>query len=88
MSFNPRSRTGSDMQMGESLQYAYVSTHAPARGATEKEHHLVHHWGVSTHAPARGATGAMRVSSVSYRVSTHAPARGATVRNRQKEKKE
>ena len=33
-----------------------VSTHAPARGATNELLHARHHVTVSTHAPARGAT--------------------------------
>ena len=54
--FNPRSRTGSDRNVNETLQKLIVSIHAPARGATLRPATYWHMLPVSIHAPARGAT--------------------------------
>ena len=58
---------------------SFVSTHAPARGATSVRQRRRHRAGVSTHAPARGATASQPIRRRSRAVSTHAPARGATI---------
>ena len=55
-----------------------VSTHAPARGATDRSVCSRMVRGVSTHAPARGATQCNHGKTMFILVSTHAPARGAT----------
>jgi len=54
--FNSRARTGRDFVSNILRTLLYVSTHAPARGATASR--LPHDKAmlVSTHAPARGAT--------------------------------
>ena len=58
VSFNPRSREGSDpkepvIDIGD----VAVSIHAPARGATYQKSAITYWDIVSIHAPARGATG-------------------------------
>ena len=58
--FNPRSREGSD---DRAIQYLFhdlfISTHAPARGATTLRPMVLYRLDdISTHAPARGATAA------------------------------
>ena len=56
-SFNPRTPAGCDeVRMAEEQKGAYVSTHAPLRGATWLERHGLLETYVSTHAPLRGAT--------------------------------
>ena len=55
-SFNPRTRTGCDRSSTRGYQCVTVSTHAPARGATNGEFSSCFRIVVSTHAPARGAT--------------------------------
>ena len=80
VSFNPRSRAGSDATWRRTARCAlkFQSTlprgerHSvpPIRGVSVK---------VSIHAPARGATGPSCRCSRIRRVSIHAPARGATV---------
>ena len=59
--------------------YNFVSTHAPARGATLALSLARPEPPVSTHAPARGATSKETINYDGTWVSTHAPARGATV---------
>ena len=55
--FNPRSRKGSDDQMGQLVEQAdAISIHAPARGATKHPRTQPHITSISIHAPARGAT--------------------------------
>ncbi len=54
--FNPRTRTGCDREYAEANIDHTVSTHAPARGATEGYDLEDPYNYVSTHAPARGAT--------------------------------
>ncbi len=76
--FNPRSRTGSDLTAASAALGAYVSIHAPARGATRLSWFLSTATLVSIHAPARGATRCYRTFRPAERVSIHAPARGAT----------
>ena len=55
-SFNPRARMGRDPCANKCDEYRYVSTHAPAWGATALRVVLAGLQGVSTHAPAWGAT--------------------------------
>ena len=57
---------------------AWVSIHAPARGATRKTAFPACHTPVSIHAPARGATVFFDYMRQLPQVSIHAPARGAT----------
>ena len=54
--FNPRSRVGSDMVIGNEVLTRAVSIHAPAWGATSSYCQAYGHWAVSIHAPAWGAT--------------------------------
>ena len=56
----------------------FVSTHAPAWGATETDKTKVQFDFVSTHAPAWGATKLQKLVVEPSNVSTHAPAWGAT----------
>ena len=57
MSFNPRSREGSDsIGLLQALSASFVSIHAPARGATCPKYGGCSSSIVSIHAPARGAT--------------------------------
>jgi len=79
-SFNPRSRTGSDLRLNTSCIVAPVSIHAPARGATFSLTHPIYIGVVSIHAPARGATWVNIQKYHDNQVSIHAPARGATSR--------
>ncbi len=76
--FNPRARTGRDWRLRQSKLAGWVSTHAPARGATCICTAVTNSATVSTHAPARGATSETHPAATTDRVSTHAPARGAT----------
>ena len=71
---------GSDAE-GWSFSFnVYVSTHAPAWGATRRNDWFVRLWLVSTHAPAWGATTLGIQIAGHVLVSTHAPAWGATVK--------
>ena len=55
--FNPRSREGSDVYTEQEIACnAYISIHAPARGATEHKLDIYMQLIISIHAPARGAT--------------------------------
>ena len=54
--FNPRARTGRDSAGEPTRQRAFVSIHAPARGATVRGLCRCDRGRVSIHAPARGAT--------------------------------
>ena len=63
LSFNPRSRTGSDMPFMLLAETSGVSIHAPVQGATSLAG-IVDRWAsVSIHAPVQGATCARRQSS-------------------------
>ncbi len=55
-----------------------ISTHAPARGATDRSEDLRTGFFISTHAPARGATAPVAGALGYNMISTHAPAGGAT----------
>ena len=55
--FNPRPRTGGDLERKIRVLCARVSIHAPARGATFVQTVQNLFVSVSIHAPARGATG-------------------------------
>ena len=54
--FNPRPREGSDTWICPGCGKDYISTHAPARGATSVTVAIAKLADISTHAPARGAT--------------------------------
>ena len=55
--FNPRSRTGSDGFFCKTYSFVvWISTHAPAQGATVRDAMLSISFCISTHAPAQGAT--------------------------------
>ena len=54
--FNPRSREGSDYNLGKVHGIREISIHAPARGATKCLAHMLFQCNISIHAPARGAT--------------------------------
>ena len=56
--FNPRSRTGSDLKKQANNAFDFfISTHAPAQGATDNPPRKYFLSAISTHAPAQGATG-------------------------------
>ena len=58
---------------------AFISTHAPAGGATVVATFCCHVlYCISTHAPAGGATYGWHISNLRIYLSTHAPAGGAT----------
>ena len=76
--FNPRARVGRDHHVGELLDAARVSIHAPAWGATHQRACQDGNVRVSIHAPAWGATPAPHPVRHVLRVSIHAPAWGAT----------
>jgi len=62
-----------------SYPLAFVSIHAPMRGATMSHlAYLAEPLGVSIHAPMRGATLLNELDSGAVTVSIHAPMRGAT----------
>ena len=76
--FNPRARDGRDTFPDTTSEYARISIHAPAMGATNARRIF---WGgavISIHAPAMGATCSMTGSYTSVSISIHAPAMGAT----------
>ena len=79
-SFNPRTRTGCDGNRCIWYGSNYVSTHAPARGATRKERKKNEN--IQSFNP-RTRTGCditqARREPIPAQVSTHAPARGATL---------
>ena len=54
--FNPRSREGSDLLLRERRRHAFISIHAPAKGATRKCPKVFRRHIISIHAPAKGAT--------------------------------
>ena len=56
LSFNSRSRAGSDGVRFFSYRGFYVSIHAPVRGATKCRSRNIYGCCVSIHAPVRGAT--------------------------------
>ena len=60
------------------LTIRFISTHAPAGGATKLWPNASTRPEISTHAPAGGATGAIEGRSEICNISTHAPAGGAT----------
>ena len=76
--FNPRSRAGSDLHVGQHGDEVVASIHAPARGATGRRRHVGQSRRASIHAPARGATALLRRAGQVDDASIHAPARGAT----------
>ena len=76
--FNPRARTGRDLELLKLSRDSEVSIHAPARGATDVLTVAEHIPCVSIHAPARGATVTFAKGATGDGVSIHAPARGAT----------
>ena len=55
-----------------------ISIHAPPRGATPHDRHLLHLMAISIHAPPRGATHHQGKRSNYSNISIHAPPRGAT----------
>ena len=57
---------------------SFISTHAPAGGATLRRFRQRHPVGISTHAPAGGATHGLYFPKHGIIISTHAPAGGAT----------
>ena len=61
-----------------------ISIHAPARGATIRNHANCFLFCISIHAPARGATLLRRDHSALRNISIHAPARGATKQTRRR----
>ena len=58
--------------------WRYISTHAPAGGATMWSSRLCACFAISTHAPAGGATRHSSLLNSGRAISTHAPAGGAT----------
>ena len=66
VSFNPRSRKGSDLQHRVVKKRQKVSIHAPARGATSYYRDAGSLKKVSIHAPARGATKNAETNRLEY----------------------
>ncbi|GEM_PF-1134460 len=62
----------------EPVSEKYISTHAPAGGATAKQRTEIEKGEISTHAPAGGATARRGRCRRKGQISTHAPAGGAT----------
>ena len=60
------------------VYYVWVSIHAPTRGATQINAHVLGMTDVSIHAPTRGATELVKSPEQLLFVSIHAPTRGAT----------
>ena len=58
---------------------AFISIHAPARGATQECVEIIEKIKISIHAPARGATQCLIFWNLKIAISIHAPARGATM---------
>ena len=56
MNFNPRSREGSDIVSMTSRVYAFISIHAPVKGATSDPRRYQGTSPISIHAPVKGAT--------------------------------
>jgi len=54
--FNPRTREGCDLDHPVPTRTGSISTHAPAKGATEDMREMEDYIEISTHAPAKGAT--------------------------------
>ena len=57
---------------------AFISIHAPAKGATLYFGYCSCSFGISIHAPAKGATSPQGMFTTNYFISIHAPAKGAT----------
>ena len=78
-SFNPRAHAGRDLpQRHCRFLVAFVSIHAPTRGATAVADFCERCVNVSIHAPTRGATRRRSQPHDLSSVSIHAPTRGAT----------
>ena len=76
--FNPRTREGCDKINAETMRKAYISIHAPAKGATLPKEVEMCRILISIHAPAKGATVDSLDALASICISIHAPAKGAT----------
>ena len=76
--FNPRPRTGGDIDGFHAFPPLTVSIRAPARGATTDRNRQGGTDHVSIRAPARGATRQHGRAPDAEKVSIRAPARGAT----------
>ncbi len=78
-SFNPRTRTGCDGNYKHTSSGIFVSTHAPARGATDNLNGGAYAKNGFNPRTRTGCDIAITVTpSTEEEVSTHAPARGAT----------
>ena len=73
-------REGRHGVIDEQERPEYISTHAPAGGATFHVDSSLLFFAISTHAPAGGATICGSCQPLQFIISTHAPAGGATCR--------
>ena len=75
--FNPRARTGRDVNDGYLDERLKVSIHAPARGATYANAEIMSCFSFNPRARTGRDAGLFRLLGIAE-VSIHAPARGAT----------
>ena len=79
LNFNPRSYKRSDPSAYHTKNtIAFISIHAPTRGATGVTTSQEMLESISIHAPTRGATRKLLTNHPMYQISIHAPTRGAT----------
>ena len=64
--------------MAEPIIIQFISIHAPAKGATDKNSIIPPDLKISIHAPAKGATIIGVGDQLVQLISIHAPAKGAT----------
>ena len=76
--FNPRSREGSDPGCFHRDRPAWISIHAPARGATQGYICTYHHPNNFNPRSREGSDSVRSCSCTRFTISIHAPARGAT----------
>ena len=77
--FNPRTREGCDCNAKlPDLLPAFISIHAPVKGATFSMSPTNTAIGISIHAPVKGATQGTTFYNSKPRISIHAPVKGAT----------
>ena len=61
------------------MRLAFISIHAPVKGATHPGARVRHRRSISIHAPVKGATGYASEHRVGHFISIHAPVKGATL---------
>ena len=71
--FNPRSREGSDAQVGHRHQPVHISIHAPVKGATRTDRGIRLGIPISIHAPVKGATWAPALNALAAQFQSTLP---------------